>query len=70
MRPPRSPRPRHPGRDFQELAGQDLVLGSGPRLFADGGPVATLRLLDSVTATTSVMVATYQPTRTDGGKSI
>jgi hypothetical protein len=26
-----------------------------------GGPLATLRLLDSVTTTTGVMAATYQP---------
>jgi hypothetical protein len=46
---------------------EDLVPGSGRRLFADGGPVARLRLLDSVTTTTGVLVATYQPTRADGG---
>jgi hypothetical protein len=28
---------------------EDLVLGSGRRLFADGGPLATLRLVDRVT---------------------
>jgi dihydrofolate reductase len=38
-----------------------LVLGSGRRLFPDGGPAATLRLLDSVTTTTGVIIATYQP---------
>jgi hypothetical protein len=46
---------------------KDPVLGSGRRLVADGGPVATLRLLESVTTTTGVPVTTYQPTRTDGG---
>ena len=46
---------------------EDLVLGSGRCLLADGGPVATLRLLDNVTATTGVLVATYQPSRTNGG---
>ena len=45
---------------------EDLVLGSG-RVFADGGPLAALRLVDSVTTTTGVPVATYQRTRTDGG---
>jgi dihydrofolate reductase len=38
-----------------------LVLGSGRRLFPDGGPAATLRLVDSVTTTTGVIIATYQP---------
>jgi dihydrofolate reductase len=38
-----------------------LVLGSGRRLFPDAGPAATLRLLDSVTTTTGVIIATYQP---------
>jgi dihydrofolate reductase len=38
-----------------------LVLGSGRRLFTDGGAVAALRLVDSVTTTTGVVIATYQP---------
>ena len=38
-----------------------LVLGSGRRLFADGGPEATLRLIDSRTTRTGVVVATYEP---------
>jgi dihydrofolate reductase len=38
-----------------------LVLGSGRRLFRDGGPPAALRLSDSVTTTTGVMIATYEP---------
>lgn len=39
-----------------------LVLGSGRRLFPDGGPPATLRLADSVTTTTGVIIATYEKT--------
>jgi len=39
-----------------------LVLGSGRRLFPEGSPFATLRLVDSVTTTTGVVIATYQPT--------
>jgi dihydrofolate reductase len=35
------------------------VLGSGQRLFAADGPSATLRLTDSVTSTTGVVIATY-----------
>jgi dihydrofolate reductase len=38
-----------------------LVLGSGRRLFADGGPPASLRLVDSTVSTTGVLIATYQP---------
>ena len=39
-----------------------LVLGSGRRLFPDGGGAQALRLVDSKTATTGVLIATYQPT--------
>jgi hypothetical protein len=35
------------------------VLGSGQRLFAADGPPITLRLTDSVTTTTGVVIATY-----------
>jgi dihydrofolate reductase len=38
-----------------------LVLGSGRRLFADGGAFAALRLVDSKPTTTGVVIATYQP---------
>lgn len=38
-----------------------LVLGSGRRLFPDGGSAQSLRLVDSKTATTGVLIATYQP---------
>jgi len=38
-----------------------LVLGTGRRLFADGVPTAALRLVDSTTTTTGVLIATYQP---------
>jgi dihydrofolate reductase len=38
-----------------------LVLGSGRRLFRDGGTLATLRLVDSKTTTNGVMIATYRP---------
>lgn len=37
-----------------------LVLGSGRRLFVDGGPSASLRLVDSITTTTGVIIATYR----------
>ena len=38
-----------------------LVLGSGRRLFTEGGPSATLRLVGTKTTTTGVVIATYQP---------
>jgi dihydrofolate reductase len=38
-----------------------LVLGSGRRLFTDGGAFASLRLVDAITTTTGVVIATYQP---------
>jgi dihydrofolate reductase len=41
-----------------------IVLGSGRRLFADGGPRADLRLVESVATTTGVVIATYRPAGT------
>jgi dihydrofolate reductase len=38
-----------------------LVLGTGRRLFTDEGPSADLRLVDTKTTTTGVVIATYQP---------
>jgi dihydrofolate reductase len=40
-----------------------LVLGSGRKLFPDGGPPAELRLVDTVTTTTGVIIATYRTER-------
>jgi dihydrofolate reductase len=37
-----------------------LVLGTGRRLFADEGGFAALQLVDNVTTTTGVMIATYR----------
>jgi dihydrofolate reductase len=37
-----------------------VVLGSGRRLFPDGSPPANLRLVDSVTTTTGVVIARYE----------
>jgi dihydrofolate reductase len=37
-----------------------LVLGSGQRLFPDGNPPATLRLVNAKTTNTGVVIATYQ----------
>ena len=38
-----------------------LVLGSGRRLFPDGGAFAALRLVGTKTTTNGVVIATYQP---------
>jgi dihydrofolate reductase len=38
-----------------------LVLGTGRRLFAEGSPTTTLRLVDTKTTTTGVVIATYEP---------
>jgi dihydrofolate reductase len=40
-----------------------LVLGTGRRLFPDGGAPATLKLVDEKTTTTGVLIATYEPER-------
>lgn len=37
-----------------------LVLGTGKRLFADDGTLRDLRLTDSITTTTGVVIATYR----------
>ena len=52
---------RHNLVDEYVLLIHSLVLGSGRRLFPDGGPFAALRLLDARPTTTGVLVATYQP---------
>jgi dihydrofolate reductase len=44
-----------------------LVLGSGRRLFPDGGPSTALRLVDTKTTTTGVVIATYHPAEPTGG---
>lgn len=39
-----------------------LILGSGRRMFSDDGPFASLKLVDTKTTTTGVVIATYVPT--------
>jgi dihydrofolate reductase len=46
-----------------------LVLGSGRRLFSDGGAFASLRLTDAIPTTTGVLIATYQPAERSAGKA-
>jgi dihydrofolate reductase len=52
---------RHDLIDEYMLTIHPLVLGTGRRLFADGGPLTSLRLIDSTTTTTGVVIATYRP---------
>jgi dihydrofolate reductase len=53
--------------DQYTLTIHPLVLGSGRRLFTDGGALASLRLVDAITTTTGVIIATYRPAeRPDG----
>jgi dihydrofolate reductase len=47
--------------DQYTLTIHPLVLGSGRRLFTDGGAFASLRLVDAITTTTGVVIATYRP---------
>ncbi len=47
-----------------------LVLGSGRRLFTDGRSFAALRIVDTKTATTGVVIATYQPAEPTARKPI
>jgi dihydrofolate reductase len=37
-----------------------VVLGSGRRLFPDGGPVANLQLVDTMATASGLLIATYQ----------
>lgn len=55
--------------DEYVLSIHPLVLGSGRRLFPDGGPFAALRLVDTKTTATGVVIATYQPAEPPAGKT-
>jgi dihydrofolate reductase len=52
---------RHNLIDEYLLLIHPLVLGTGRRLFTDGGPSASLRLVEGKTSTTGVLIATYEP---------
>jgi len=54
--------------DEYVLSIHPLVLGSGRRLFPDGIPFAALRLVDTKTTTTGVVIATYRPAEATAGK--
>ena len=54
---------RHGLVDEYRLLIHPLVLGSGQRLFREGGAFAALKLVDSQTTKTGVVIATYRPAR-------
>jgi dihydrofolate reductase len=47
--------------DEYQLWLHPVVLGSGKRLFRDGGPDIRLRLVDSKTTATGLVILTYKP---------
>lgn len=47
--------------DVYVLLIHPLILGSGHRLFPEGAPFATLRLVESKVTSTGVVIATYEP---------
>ena len=44
-----------------------VILGSGRRIFSEDAPFTDLRLVDSVTTSTGVIIATYEPTSRSAG---
>jgi len=56
---------RHGLVDVYMLLIHPLVLGRGRRLFTDDAQRTTLRLVESVTTTTGVVIATYNPDPSD-----
>jgi dihydrofolate reductase len=51
---------RHDLVDEYVLSIHPLVVGSGRRLFPEGSPLAKLRLVDSVTTTTGVVIGAFR----------
>lgn len=47
--------------DVYTLMIHPIALGAGRRLFAEGGPPATLQLVDTKTTASGVVLATYRP---------
>lgn len=52
---------RHDLIDEYVLQIHPLILGTGRHLFADGGALAALKLVETKTTTTGVVIATYRP---------
>jgi len=55
---------RHDLVDEYWLLIHPLVLGSGQRMLPESGPSGALQLVDSVSTTTGVIIATYRPADT------
>ena len=55
--------------DEYMLSIHPLVLGTGRRLFPEGSPYTALRLVDTKTTTTGVVIATYRPAESAGQTS-
>lgn len=51
--------------DEYQLWVHPVVLGSGKRLFRDGGPTTQLQLVDSRTTVTGLVILTYEHAHTD-----
>jgi dihydrofolate reductase len=51
--------------DEYQLWLHPVVLGNGKRLFREGGPTTTLRLVDSRTASSGLVILTYEPDRNE-----
>ncbi|HJT38390.1 MAG TPA: dihydrofolate reductase family protein, partial [Actinomycetota bacterium] len=54
---------RHDLIDEYLLVIHPLVLGTGGKLFAQGSPRTTFRLVDCTPTTTGALIATYRPVR-------
>jgi dihydrofolate reductase len=61
---------RHDLIDEFVLLIHPLVLGSGRRMFDDAGTFAALTLVNTITTTTGVVIATYQPVRSAAAKAV
>jgi dihydrofolate reductase len=53
--------------DEYQLMVHPFVLGNGARLFKEGTPRTALRLADTKTTSTGVLILTYQPAKEAGG---
>jgi dihydrofolate reductase len=51
--------------DEYRLMIHPVVLGSGKRLFRDGSGLTALRLVDTRTFSTGIVLLTYQPARSE-----
>jgi dihydrofolate reductase len=52
---------RHELVDQYRLMLHPIVLGSGKRLFREGGPASALELIEAATSTSGLVILTYEP---------